>query len=185
MHEEVATTRSFPGQYYDSETGHNYNINRDYSPSTGRYVESDPIGLDGGINTYTYSDNDPLDEYDPDGTTGAVPLPAPLPIALPSPTPEQAQSIINGLYGSVIHPLGMDLQNLENDIGGGLSDLVHCPNQVSAEHTNNKRPSTEDKHEKGKARKNRDRGGEKADNDRPYGPRNDLMDGRVHGRRSK
>lgn len=31
----------FPGQYYDAETGHNYNDQRDYDPSTGRYIESD------------------------------------------------------------------------------------------------------------------------------------------------
>jgi RHS repeat-associated protein len=34
-----------PGQYYDAETGLSYNYFRDYDPATGRYVESDPIGV--------------------------------------------------------------------------------------------------------------------------------------------
>ena len=56
-----------PGQYYDAETGHDYNYFRDYDPSIGRYIESDPIGLNGGINTYVYVLNDPLGFIDPFG----------------------------------------------------------------------------------------------------------------------
>jgi RHS repeat-associated protein len=56
-----------PGQYYDAEAGLNYNYYRDYVPSTGRYVESDPLGLSGGINTYAYVNNAPTIEYDVDG----------------------------------------------------------------------------------------------------------------------
>ena len=54
----------FPGQYYDQETGTSYNYFRDYDSSTGRYIESDPIGLRGGINTYTYGRNMPIQTFD-------------------------------------------------------------------------------------------------------------------------
>ncbi|MDQ1923322.1 RHS repeat-associated core domain-containing protein [Massilia pseudoviolaceinigra] len=57
----------FPGQYYDRETGLYYNYYRHYDPQTGRYIESDPIGLIGGINTYAYVDSDPLGSIDPLG----------------------------------------------------------------------------------------------------------------------
>ena len=57
-----------------------YNYFRTYDPQTGRYIESDPIGLDGGRNTYSYVENTPVSAIDPFGlvkwrgtvTTGAV-----------------------------------------------------------------------------------------------------------------
>ena len=57
----------FPGQYYDSETGLHYNYYRYYDPTTGRYVTPDPIGLDGGINLFTYVAGNPLRWVDPLG----------------------------------------------------------------------------------------------------------------------
>lgn len=57
----------FPGQYYDAETGTTDNINRTYEPITGRYVQSDPLGLPGGLGTFVYVNNNPLSDVDPFG----------------------------------------------------------------------------------------------------------------------
>jgi RHS repeat-associated protein len=57
----------FPGQYYDAETGLHYNYHRYYDPQIGRYITSDPIGLAGGTNTYTYVGNTPVNWIDPLG----------------------------------------------------------------------------------------------------------------------
>ncbi len=57
----------FVGQYSDHETGLFYNYFRDYDSSIGRYAQSDPIGLQGGLDTYLYVDGNPLLNTDPLG----------------------------------------------------------------------------------------------------------------------
>jgi RHS repeat-associated protein len=56
-----------PGQESDLETGLYHNGFRDYVPGWGRYLESDPIGLAGGLNTYAYVRDNPLGYTDPLG----------------------------------------------------------------------------------------------------------------------
>jgi rhs family protein len=54
----------FPGQYYDQETQTHDNFHRDYRPNAGRYLQEDPIGLEGGVNVYGYVNLHPLNNVD-------------------------------------------------------------------------------------------------------------------------
>ena len=68
----------FSGQFYDAKSGLHYNYFRDYDPSTGRYVEADPIGLNGGSwSVYGYVYGNPIRFIDEDGLMGHAPGTAP------------------------------------------------------------------------------------------------------------
>jgi RHS repeat-associated protein len=67
----ITNNLRFPGQYFDAESGLNYNMMRDYDPTLGRYVQSDLIGKNRQFsapdNLYAYSKNSPALFYDSSG----------------------------------------------------------------------------------------------------------------------
>jgi RHS repeat-associated protein len=65
--EDVVNPLRFPGQRDDGTSGVYYNYFRDYDPATGRYIQSDPIGLTAGLNTYGYVGGKPSRYIDETG----------------------------------------------------------------------------------------------------------------------
>jgi len=66
---KVTNNFRFPGQYFDAETGLNYNYQRTYDPVIGGYTQHDPIGLNGGMNPFGYVGGNPVNQVDPKGLT--------------------------------------------------------------------------------------------------------------------
>jgi RHS repeat-associated protein len=71
----------YPGQYFDQESNLHYNYHRSYSATTGRYTQSDPIGLDGGWNRFGYAEQNPMSYSDPLGLTSIAACANPVNIA--------------------------------------------------------------------------------------------------------
>jgi RHS repeat-associated protein len=90
----------------DDDTNLQYMWNRWYDPKIGRFVSRDSIGFDGGINFYSYVENNPTNFIDPDGFNSLEPPPIPVPGRVPgntwkwNPNPQNSRG---GSWGPRIH----------------------------------------------------------------------------------
>ncbi|MFR0690919.1 RHS repeat-associated core domain-containing protein [Enterobacterales bacterium AE_CKDN230030158-1A_HGKHYDSX7] len=113
-----------PGQYFDGESGLHYNYFRDYDPETGRYVESDPIGLRGGLNTYEYVNGNPLSTIDMYGLWGSTGVKNPPKLSV-------------GTFGCLVGCLGFSSTDsepqasIQSTIGGGI-EICELPKEPTS-----------------------------------------------------
>ncbi|WP_323137525.1 RHS repeat-associated core domain-containing protein [Dyella subtropica] len=104
------------GSYYDPETGLIYNMSRYYDPNTGRFIQSDPIGMAGGINTYAAVNNNPLRYIDPTGTDAIL-------LVNPNTVPLNILGLTSGNAGHAAQLIGNDTAGWHYYSRDGLDDL--------------------------------------------------------------
>lgn len=124
----------FPGQVADRETGVYYNYFRDYDPQTGRYLQSDLIGLAGGINLFAYAAGNPVTGFDPFGLAPGDPYPTVNAAGIQAIKDINSKSISEGVeYAGRIYRLSNGLYSYTEPKPGTKrsSNPGYCPSGTS------------------------------------------------------
>jgi RHS repeat-associated protein len=93
---------AFMARELDATTGLYYVRARWYDPSAARFISSDPIGLHGGINTYAYVENNPMNARDPSGLQTTPPHSCSVTPCILAP---DGVCVKEGPFGWTSHPL--------------------------------------------------------------------------------
>jgi RHS repeat-associated protein len=125
----VANNLRFPGQYSDPESGLHQNWHREYHAHTGRYLESDPIGLDGGPNLYGYALANPVAAVDPWGLF-SYNAPPPRTQPLHGDALALANCMEQCLGTSFVVTGGSECTPDGRHVPGGVRGSRHCTNQA-------------------------------------------------------
>ena len=120
------TRYGYTGREWDGDAGLYYYRNRWYDPQGGRFISEDPIGLEGGINSYAYVGNSPISLIDPSGLDGEDPGFFRLQLAYWKGVGKGAVNTVKEtpgfVYRLVTHPINT-LESVYDDVSGRIKTL--------------------------------------------------------------